>query len=230
MASKISALILTEVIPRLQITSADARLTYANLLSYTQKVYEDLYYAIIDQNPELYGLVGYVASNANSTSAALSANLTSYDKAQTFLKVDMKRDTNGKYYTASEVSWHDLNNPQATFSNTSPVFALLGDDIHLRPQYTAAVVSAARLYYTQTASNLSGGTAHNLPSGFENAFVNGVAYYGFQHLGQSAKATQFFQDYQIEKQKKIAQINNRSKTRKIMKDIRSNYFGTYYNS
>jgi len=228
MASKISALILNDVLPRMQITSADTRVTYANLLSYCQKVYEDLFYSIVDQNPEIYGTLGYAKFFANQPSCTLSANIADYDLSQTWLKVDIKESTSAEYKTAMEVSWNDITNPNATFSWDKPVFSLYGDLMYVWPLPTADVVSGAKIYHTEAVSSLSGNVAHNLPSGWEDALINGVVYHGLEQLGESNRSVKFLNDYQIEKSKRLQEVSRRSKTRRRMRDIRENYFGTYF--
>lgn len=228
MASKISALILTEVLPRMQITSGDTRVTYANLLGYCQKVYEDLFYSIVEQNPEIYGTSGFVQFYANQPSCTLSANLTDYDLSQKFLKVDIKQDASSDYYTALEVDWNNITNPNATFVWTQPAYALYANLLYVWPLPNANLASGAKIFYTQRASNLSGGVAHDLPMGWENSLVNGVAYHGLEQLGESNRSVKFLQDYQSEKLKRLLEINNRSRTRRRMRDIREHYFGTYF--
>jgi hypothetical protein len=227
--NSVSAIIMTEVLPRLQITSADTRLTYANILAYSQRVYEDLFYSIVQQNPTVFGTVGYVKFYANNLSAQLSANLTDYDISQDFLQVDIKDSTSAEYYRAIQVSWNDLNNHQATVVATNPVFSVFGDLIYIGKELGADTVSCGRVYYTKRASALSGSMLNVLPSGWENALILGVCQHGFDQLGESSKATKFLQEYQIEKNRKLREVSNRNRITR-MRDIRENYFGTFYNS
>jgi len=227
MADKISAIITAGVLPRLQITSADARLTYVNLLEYTQKVYEDLYLSIMEENPQLYGKMGYVAKVANKVSSPLT-DIADYEKAMTFMKVELLDGTGGTYWDAMEVSLNELNNPNAGFVTTNPVYSIYGDSMYWSSTPTAALASAARVWYTDKVSNLSGGGTHNLPQGWDDTLINGIVNYGFRHLGQDNKANEFLTLYQQQKREHLARVARRSKTRRRMKDIRENYFGTYY--
>lgn len=228
MISKVSALILTDVVNRLQITSADARLTYANLLGYTQKVYEDLYYTIVEAKPEFYAEIGYVQSNANSTSCTLSANLTDYDPAMQFLAFDFKQSASANYYRGVEISLNDINNPEATYQWTKPIYNLVGNTLWFRPEPTAALASCCRVYFVDKASALSGGSVHNLPDGWEDILVNGVVSYGFKHLGQEKKAMEFLQQYEGRKERRLRAMSHRTRARRRMRNMAEHNFSTYY--
>lgn len=228
MISKVSALILTDVINRIQITSADSRLTYAHLLGYAQKVYEDLYYAITEVKPEFYAKIGYLQSNANSTSCTLSANLTDYDPAMQFLAIDFKESSTADYYRGKEVSLNDLTNPEASYSWQQPIYNLVGNTLWLQPEPTTALASCGRVYFVDRASNLSGGSVYNLPDGWEDILANGIVSYGFKHLGQERKALEFLQKYEVDKTKRLRAMSHRTRTRRRMRNIGEHTFSSYY--
>lgn len=219
--------LISESLTRIQVTSADTRLTYANLLGYAQRVYEDLYYSIALQNPEIYGDIGYLKFYANNTSAQLSANLTNYDQSMNFLKLEFKSDSNANYYPGMEISFNEITSPLATYYATSPVFSVYGDKVFMQPAPTADLVSCGRAYFTKRASALSGGSATNLPDVFEEVLVNGICKHGFDQLGDQPNSQKFLQEYQTAKELKLRIINRKSRTRGRIKDIRENYFGNY---
>lgn len=228
MITKVSAMILTEVVPRLQITSADTRLTYAHLLGYCQRVYEDLYYSILEAKPEHYAQVGYIYANANSTSAALSANLTDYDKIMKILAIDFKESSSANYYRGQEISLNDFKDPSASYSWLKPLYNLLGDTIWFEPEPTAALASCGRVYFANRASSVSGGSVTNLPDGWDNLMIDGVCHYGFNHLGNPARATEFLQTYERGKQINLRTLSHRTRTRRRMRATDEFQAGVYF--